>query len=60
MTLQRPVERLIFIHALLPRPGQSLTDQLAAEPDMFQPCHIVDAWALRQYREDDSTGLCEV
>jgi pimeloyl-ACP methyl ester carboxylesterase len=37
---QRPVERLVFIHALLPRPGQSMTDQLAAEPDMFNPAML--------------------
>jgi pimeloyl-ACP methyl ester carboxylesterase len=34
---QRPVKRLIFIHALLPRPGQSAVDQFRAEPDMFNP-----------------------
>ena len=34
---QRPVKRLIFIHALLPRPGQSAADQFRAEPDMFNP-----------------------
>src|SRR5262245_61958061 len=34
---QRPIERLVFLHALLPRPGQSVADQLAAEPDMFNP-----------------------
>jgi pimeloyl-ACP methyl ester carboxylesterase len=34
---RRPVERLVFIHSLLPRPGQSVADQLSAEPDMFNP-----------------------
>src|SRR3982751_4148469 len=34
---QRPVKGLIFIHALLPRPGQSAADQFRAEPDMFNP-----------------------
>jgi pimeloyl-ACP methyl ester carboxylesterase len=34
---QRPVKRLVFLHALLPRPGQSVVDQLRAEPDMFNP-----------------------
>src|SRR5215217_9603996 len=33
----RPVKRLIFIHALLPRPGQSAADQFRSEPDMFNP-----------------------
>ncbi|MBX6313503.1 MAG: alpha/beta hydrolase [Isosphaeraceae bacterium] len=34
---RRPVQRLIFIHSLLPRPGLSVADQLAAEPDLFNP-----------------------
>jgi pimeloyl-ACP methyl ester carboxylesterase len=34
---QRPVKRLIFIHALLPRPGQSVAEQIRGEPDMFNP-----------------------
>jgi pimeloyl-ACP methyl ester carboxylesterase len=32
---ERPVRRLVFLHALLPRPGQSVVDQLGTEPDMF-------------------------
>jgi pimeloyl-ACP methyl ester carboxylesterase len=34
---QRPVERLIFLHSLLPKPTQSVTDQFQAEPDMINP-----------------------
>ena len=34
---RRPVRRLIFLHALLPRPGVSVVDQFRAEPDMFNP-----------------------
>jgi pimeloyl-ACP methyl ester carboxylesterase len=34
---QRPVQRLVFLHALLPRPDQSVVDQLKTEPDMFNP-----------------------
>jgi pimeloyl-ACP methyl ester carboxylesterase len=34
---QRPLERLVFLHALLPRPGQSVVDQLGTEPEMFDP-----------------------
>jgi pimeloyl-ACP methyl ester carboxylesterase len=29
------VRRLVFLHPLLPRPGLSVVDQMAAEPDMF-------------------------
>jgi pimeloyl-ACP methyl ester carboxylesterase len=32
-----PVRRLVFLHALLPRPGQSVVDQMKAVPDMFNP-----------------------
>jgi hypothetical protein len=32
---RRPVRRLVFLHALLPRPGQSAVDQMTAEPGMF-------------------------
>jgi len=32
-----PVKRLVFLHALLPRLGMSVLDQLKAEPDMFNP-----------------------
>ena len=31
------VRRLVFLHALLPRPGQSVADQMTSEPDMFNP-----------------------
>lgn len=34
---RRPVQRLVFIHALLPRSGQSVVDQMETEPDMFNP-----------------------
>jgi pimeloyl-ACP methyl ester carboxylesterase len=34
---QRPVTKMVFLHALLPRPGQSVVDQIASEPDMFNP-----------------------
>jgi Alpha/beta hydrolase family len=31
------VSRLVFLHALLPRPGMSVVDQLKVESDMFDP-----------------------
>jgi pimeloyl-ACP methyl ester carboxylesterase len=34
---RRPARRLVFLHALLPQPGQSVVDQVGAEPDMFNP-----------------------
>jgi pimeloyl-ACP methyl ester carboxylesterase len=33
----RSVRRLVFLHAVLPKPGLSLADQVTAEPDMFNP-----------------------
>jgi pimeloyl-ACP methyl ester carboxylesterase len=32
---RRPVGRLIFVHAVLPKPGFSLANQVTAEPDIF-------------------------
>jgi hypothetical protein len=34
---RRPIRRLLFIHTVLPQPESSLADQLASEPDMFNP-----------------------
>jgi pimeloyl-ACP methyl ester carboxylesterase len=34
---RRPVTALVYLCALLPEPGRSLREQLAAEPEMFQP-----------------------
>jgi pimeloyl-ACP methyl ester carboxylesterase len=34
---ERPVRKLVFLCALLPRPGLSLVDQLAQEPAIFAP-----------------------
>jgi pimeloyl-ACP methyl ester carboxylesterase len=34
---RRAPRRLVLLHAVLPNPGLSLTDQVAAEPDMFNP-----------------------
>ena len=34
---ERPVRKLVFLCALIPRPGLSLTDQLAQEPEIFAP-----------------------
>lgn len=33
----RPVRRLVYLAALIPKPGASIRDQLAAEPDMLNP-----------------------
>ena len=32
---RRPLRSLVFLHAVLPRPGLSLADQVTAEPDIF-------------------------
>jgi pimeloyl-ACP methyl ester carboxylesterase len=34
---RRHVRHMVFLHAVLPKPGLSLTDQVTAEPDMFNP-----------------------
>ena len=33
----RPIRRLIYLAAVIPKPGASIRDQLAAEPDMLNP-----------------------
>ncbi len=34
---QLGAKRLVFLHAVLPQPGASLTDQVKSEPEMFNP-----------------------
>jgi pimeloyl-ACP methyl ester carboxylesterase len=46
--------RLVFLHALLPRPGQSVMDQMAAEPDMFDPEMLA---ATVPFWEDESVAV---
>ena len=50
----RTVRRMIFLHALLPRPGQSVADQVASEPDMFNP-EVFSAAA--PFWEDEGVAL---
>jgi len=33
----RPIRRLIYLAAIIPKPGASIMDQFAAEPDMLNP-----------------------
>src|SRR5438067_4383115 len=49
----RPVRCLAFLHALLPRPSQSMVDQLAAEPDMFNPAMFA---VERPFWEDEEVA----
>ena len=46
-----PVHKLVFLHALLPQPGQSVVDQLSTEPDMFNPAMFL---AAAPFWEDES------
>jgi pimeloyl-ACP methyl ester carboxylesterase len=39
---RRRLRRLVFLHAVLPAPGLSLADQVAAEPNMFNPDMMTD------------------
>ena len=54
VAMQRPIKRLVFLHALLPRPGQSVVNQLAAEPDMFNPEMFA---ALALFWEDEAVAI---
>ena len=51
---ERPVGRLVFLHALLPRPGQSVVDQLRAEPDMFNASEMFAV--QRPFWEDEEVA----
>src|SRR5262245_44881153 len=33
----RPIRRLIYLAAIIPKPGASIVDQFVAEPDMLNP-----------------------
>ncbi|MGH7482516.1 MAG: alpha/beta fold hydrolase [Longimicrobiales bacterium] len=48
------LRRLVFLHALLPRPGQSVVDQMAEEPDMFNPEMFA---APAPFWEDESVAV---
>ncbi len=51
---ERPVQRLVFLHALLPRHGESVIDQFRAEPDMF---NRPDMFAVqRPFWEDEAVA----
>jgi len=51
---RHPVRRLIFLHALLPRPGVRVVDQLRIEPDMFNP----EMFAARApFWEDEAVAI---
>ena len=44
----RPVRHMVFLAALVPRPGISIIDQFRADPSMFQP-----AWVGKNRMNDD-------
>ncbi len=48
------VQQLVFLHALLPRPGQSVADQMESEPDMFNPEMFA---APAPFWEDESVAV---
>jgi pimeloyl-ACP methyl ester carboxylesterase len=50
----RPITRLVFLHALLPKPGQSVLDQLTDETDMFNPEMLA---ATAPFWEDESVAM---
>jgi pimeloyl-ACP methyl ester carboxylesterase len=51
---RRPVSRLIFLHSLLPKPGQSVLDQLTEEADMFNPEMLA---ATAPFWEDEAVAM---
>jgi pimeloyl-ACP methyl ester carboxylesterase len=51
---RRPLRRMVFLHALLPRPGLSVVDQMEVEADMFNPEMFA---AEKPFWEDEATAF---
>jgi pimeloyl-ACP methyl ester carboxylesterase len=53
----RPVSRLVYLAALIPQPGASIRDQLAADPDMLNPEWLAMFRAGRDPSTDDQMAI---
>jgi len=60
LAARRPVSRMIFLCALLPRPGRSQDDVLGDEPDAVVPTAVgpyVDAQGATRWDPEDAAGV---
>jgi len=53
----RPVRRLVYLAALIPKPGASIRDQLAAEPDMLNPEWVAACRGGADPSTDDESAI---
>lgn len=53
----RPIRRLVYLAALIPKPGASIRDQLAAEPDMLNADWLAAFRAGRDPSVDDRMAI---
>lgn len=53
----RPIRRLVYLAALIPKPGASIREQLAAEPDMLNPEWVETCRAGKDPSKSDEAAL---
>lgn len=53
----RPIRRVVYLAALIPKPGISIRGQLAAEPDMLNPAWLEAFRAGRDPSTDDEVAI---
>lgn len=53
----RPVSRLVYLASLIPKPGASIRDQLAADPEMLNPEWVATCRAGNDPSTDDEVAI---
>lgn len=53
----RPIRRLVYLAALIPQPGASIREQLAADPEMLNPEWVEACRSGRDPSSDDETAI---
>jgi pimeloyl-ACP methyl ester carboxylesterase len=53
----RPVRRLVYLAALIPKPGASIRDQLTADPDMLNPEWVATCRAGNDPSTNDEVAI---
>jgi pimeloyl-ACP methyl ester carboxylesterase len=53
----RPIRRLVYLAALIPKPGASIREQLAAEPDMLNPAWVATCRAGNDPSSNDEVAI---
>ena len=53
----RPIRRLVYLAALIPKPGASIRDQLTADPQMLNPLWVATCRAGKDPSSDDEVAI---